>query len=107
MATDCLFCKIVSGEIPSEKEYETDNLLVIKDIHPKAPTHLLIIPKVRVSDIIGLSDDLWVEIKKVALELAEKKKLSGFRLVTNAGKAAVVAHMHVHLLGEVGSDREI
>jgi histidine triad (HIT) family protein len=107
MATDCLFCKIVSGEIPSEKEYETDNLLVIKDIHPKAPTHLLIIPKVHVSDIIGLSDDLWVEIKKVALELADKKGLKGFRLVSNAGTAAAVAHMHMHLLGEIGSDREI
>lgn len=107
MQEDCLFCKIVKGEIPSEKEFETDNILVVKDIHPKVPVHLLIIPKVHVRDIIGVSDAIWVEIKKVVLSLAEKKGLKSFRLVHNAGNAAAVPHMHVHLLGEVGPEREM
>lgn len=102
-----MFCKIVKGEITSEKELETDNLIVIKDIKPKAPVHLLIIPKMHVRDIMGIDETVWNEIRKAALSLAKARGLKNFRLVHNAGEAALVGHMHVHLLGEVDSKREI
>lgn len=104
---DCVFCKIINGEIPSGKEEENDFLVVVKDINPRAPIHLLIIPKKHVTDILETDDTLWVEIKKMAIKLSTEKKLTGFRLIHNAGSAAMVAHMHVHFLAEIGADREI
>jgi len=104
---DCVFCKIINGEIPSSKLKETKNLLAINDINPQADTHILIIPKTHVRDITGLDDSLWIEIKKLGLELAKEKGINNFRLTTNAGDAALVHHMHMHLLGEVLSDRKI
>lgn len=107
MQDDCVFCKIIKGEIPSQKVFESDDILVIKDIEPKAPIHFLMIPKVHVRDIIGIDDAAWIEIKKVVLSLVKEKGLKSFRLVHNAGEAALVQHMHVHLLGEIDSKREI
>jgi histidine triad (HIT) family protein len=107
MKDDCIFCKIVKGEIPSQKVFEDDSLIVIKDIKPKAPVHLLIIPKVHVGDIIGVDETTWSDIKKVVLALIKEKGLKSFRLVHNGGKAALIEHMHVHLLGEVDPEREL
>ncbi len=104
---DCVFCKIVSEEIPRDTQLETENLVVFKDIKPKAPVHLLIVPKKHVENISGIDDTIWVEIKNAALELAKKFNTSGFRLVNNSGDAQEVKHMHVHFLGEVGVDREL
>lgn len=104
---DCIFCKIVKKEIEKEIEKETDNLIVFKDINPRAPLHLLIIPKRHVLDITKLDDSTWIEIKKVATDLAKEKNLKGFRLVHNIGNAAIVPHMHVHFLGEVTAEREV
>ena len=104
---DCIFCKIVKGEIEAEIEKETENLVVFKDIHPKAPVHLLIISKKHLVDIKECDDLLWLEVKKVALELANEKSLDSWRLITNVGKAAEIGHMHVHFLGQITSQREI
>ncbi|MEK7188378.1 MAG: HIT domain-containing protein [Patescibacteria group bacterium] len=104
---DCVFCKIANGEISTGKEEENDSLVVVKDINPRAPIHLLIIPKKHVTDILETDDTLWIEIKKMAIKLSEEKKLIGFRLVHNAGSAAIVQHMHIHFLAEIGADREI
>lgn len=107
MNKDCVFCKIVKGEIPPERFKETDSLIVIKDIHPKAQIHYLIIPKIHVGDIREDGGTIWDSIGKMAVNIAGEKKVSGFRLVHNAGAAALVKHMHVHFLGEVGEDREL
>ena len=104
---DCIFCKIVKKQISSEVETETPQIIVIKDIHPKAPVHLLIIPKKHIDAIADVDDKVWIEIKNVGLELARQNKLKGFRLVHNSGDAAAVPHMHVHFLGEVSVDREV
>lgn len=104
---DCVFCKIVKGEIPGEKVKETENLIVIKDIHPKAPIHFLIIPKEHIGDIRDDKDKVWTSIGRLAAEMATEQKVSGFRLVHNAGKASLIKHMHVHFLGEVSEDREL
>ncbi len=104
---DCIFCKIIKGEIPAKVEKETKNLLVIHDINPKAPVHLLVISKNHIKDIREDNGVIWAAIGKLATNMAREKNLFGFRLVHNAGDAAVVAHMHVHFLGEVSVDREV
>ena len=102
---DCLFCKIINGEIPSKKVYEDDVVYAFYDIDPKAPTHVLIIPKehiVSASDITPENSAIVAHVFEVSAKLAKQLKLDdGFRLVTNCGKTAgqTVFHLHFHLLG--------
>ena len=104
---DCIFCKIIKGEIPSEKVYEDDLVCAFKDINPAAPVHIIIIPKQHFSSILELKDEdvdkIIPHIHKVAIKLAEKFEIKdkGFRLVTNCGDAAgqTVKHLHFHLIG--------
>lgn len=104
--SDCLFCKIINGEIPSDKVYEDDEVLAFRDINPHAPTHVLIIPKKHISTINDLQDEdaalagkLYLAAKKVAK--LEGIADSGYRTVMNCNKAAgqMVFHIHLHLLG--------
>lgn len=107
MREGCVFCKIVDKKIKSKTVRESENLIVINDTSPQAPVHLLIIPKLHIADISGATDSLWVEIKKMVLELVKERGINNFRLITNAGDAAYVKHMHVHLLGGVTEDRKL
>ncbi len=104
--SDCIFCKIVNKEIPSEILYEDDNILAFKDINPVAPVHVLVIPKkhiISVNDIIDqdvqVIGNIFVVIKKLATQLGVAE--SGYRVVTNTGKdgGQVVGHLHFHLIG--------
>jgi histidine triad (HIT) family protein len=104
---DCIFCKIVKKEVPSQIEEETSNLIVFKDINPAAPIHLLIVPKKHIKDVSEDTGVNWTSIGKLASKLAKEKGVSGFRLVHNAGDAAAVSHMHVHFLAEVSKDRKL
>jgi len=102
---DCLFCKIIAGEIPSQKAYEDDKVLAFFDIQPAAPTHILIIPKEHIQSAAHIDEGnsaVVAHIFEVAAELAQEYKLdSGFRLVTNIGEdgGQSVGHLHFHLLG--------
>lgn len=104
---DCVFCKIVKGEIPSQIDTETKNLLAFKDINPRAPVHLLIIPKKHIKDTTEENGVVWASVRSLALKIAKEKRIKGFRLLHNVGEAAAVPHMHVHFLGNVSSDREV
>lgn len=104
---DCVFCKIVNKKIKSEILLESESLVAINDINPQAPIHLLIIPKLHIADMGGATDPLWIEIKKMVLELVRERGINNFRLVTNAGEAAYIKHMHVHVLGGVTVDRKL
>ncbi len=102
---DCIFCKIVKGELPSETVFESDAARVIKDIHPKAPVHLLIIPKAHIKSIAHLEKEHEVtaaELLYAAKNVAQKLGLTSYKLVFNVGKDAgqTVDHLHLHLLGE-------
>lgn len=102
---DCLFCKIIRGEIPSAKVYEDDKMLVFKDIEPKAKVHLLAVPKDHFK-LISEMDEKRAELVKYMLEkipqiAAENGCENGYRLVVNQGEDAgqSVFHLHIHILG--------
>lgn len=103
---NCLFCKIIKGEIPSTKVYEDDEILAFRDIEPMAPVHVLIIPKKHISSLADLKpedEDLIGKIYGVINKIAKQENISesGFRVVTNSGEdgGQTVKHLHFHLIG--------
>ena len=102
---DCLFCKIIKGEIPSSKVYEDDMVYAFNDIAPEAPVHVLIVPKEHIASAAEINAENSAVVAKIfeaAAKIAEEKGLSdGFRVVTNCGDSAgqTVKHLHYHLLG--------
>lgn len=101
--TDCLFCKIVHGDIPSNKIYEDDKVYAFHDIDPKAPTHFLVIPKehiVSCGEVTEENEAVVGHMFTVIAKLAQQMKLSDFRVVSNCGEKAgqSVFHLHFHVL---------
>lgn len=102
---NCLFCKIIKGEIPSKKVFENDNVFAFEDIHPQAKIHLLFLHKGHTTNINEMSKDssAIAEVFSAIADFTQDKELSheGFRVVTNLGKHAgqTVFHTHFHLLG--------
>jgi diadenosine tetraphosphate (Ap4A) HIT family hydrolase len=99
---DCLFCRIVAGEIPSKKVYEDDAVFAFEDIAPKAPTHLLVVPRKHVARLADAGEDealLGMLLARVA-RIARDRGLSDFRLVVNNGEGVgqSVFHLHFHVL---------
>lgn len=102
---DCLFCKIIAGEIPSTKVYEDEKILAFRDISPQAPTHILVIPKTHISGCNGVTEEnsgVVAHIFEVIPRIANAEGLAnGYRVVSNCGPAAgqTVPHLHFHILG--------
>ncbi len=106
MPEDCIFCRIVAGEIPSTIVYEDDHCVAFRDINPQAPTHVLVIPRehiVGMAELEGAAPELLGHLLMVAAEVARDGGLaeSGYRTVINWGPDAgmEVAHLHIHVLG--------
>lgn len=104
--SDCIFCKILAGDIPSTRVYEDDLCLAFRDIQPQAPVHVLVIPRehlARTSDLSDGDEALAGHLVRVAAEIAKAEGISdsGYRLVMNCGPDGqqAVEHLHVHLLG--------
>ena len=102
---DCIFCKIIRGEIPSEKVYEDEEILAFQDIQPAAPIHLLVIPKKHISSLVELKEDDEILVGKmygVINQIAKEKGFAekGFRVIVNCGTdgGQEVGHLHFHLL---------
>lgn len=104
--SDCLFCKIAAGEIPSKKVYEDDRVLAFYDINPMAKVHVLVIPKAHIDSVAAITEenaDLVAHICTVIPKIARELGLTegGFRVVSNCGENAgqSVRHLHFHILG--------
>ena len=103
---NCLFCKIIAGDIPADVVFESDDVVAFRDINPQAPTHVVIIPKRHISTINDLAEsdtDVLGRLYLAAKEIAAKEGISepGYRTVMNCNAAAgqTVFHIHLHLLG--------
>jgi histidine triad (HIT) family protein len=103
---DCIFCKIINGDIKSEKIYENDKILAFADINPIAPVHILVIPKIHINGVDSLDKtnaEVMADIFLAINECAKLKSIenSGFRIIINNGKdgGQDVLHMHAHLIG--------
>lgn len=106
MAEECIFCRIVAGEVPSDIVYQDEDFLAFRDISPQAPTHVLIIPKTHITSLAELIEGqqgLAGRLIILAKNLAEKEGIvkRGYRLVINCGPEGgqVVPHLHLHLIG--------
>ena len=102
---NCVFCKIIKGEIPSEKVYEDDEILAFKDINPVAPIHILVIPKKHIKTLLEVTEEdskliakIYMTRNKIAKDLGIEK--DGFRVVANCGRDSgqEVMHIHFHML---------
>jgi len=105
--SDCIFCKIIQGEIPSKPVYQDSDVIVINDIHPQAPVHLLVIPKKHIVDVMDADSKIVNTLFHVIQKIIKEKKIRNYRLVHNGGDAAYVKHMHIHILGSVAVDRNL
>jgi histidine triad (HIT) family protein len=100
---DCIFCKIINGEIPANKVYEDETVIAFNDIEPQAPVHILIIPKEHIASAAEINENnsgLIAHVFEVAAKIAKEKNLDGFRIVNNCGDSAgqTVKHIHFHLM---------
>lgn len=107
---DCLFCKIIKGEIPAAKVYEDDNVLAFLDIHPVNPGHTLIVPKIHFDNLLDADDEILkamiVATKKVAAAILKGLKYEAFNLEENNGAIAgqVIPHLHWHIVPRTADD---
>lgn len=104
MSENCLFCKIVRGEIPADKLYEDDDVLAFRDISPQAPVHFLVIPKKHISGPSAVKTDdeqLIGKLMRKGAEIAKQEGIEQYRVVFNNGEQAgqTVFHIHMHILG--------
>ena len=100
---NCLFCKIIAGDIPSTKVYEDDKVYAFRDINPQAPVHVLIVPKKHCANILECDAETAAALVNAIRVIAKQEGVdeSGFRVISNCGRdgAQSVNHLHVHLLG--------
>lgn len=102
--SDCIFCKIINGEMPANKVYEDEDVLAFQDIHPKASVHLLVVPKIHMenlNDITPNNTPLMGRMLALLPKIAQQQGLKDYRVIVNNGPGSgqVVYHLHFHLLG--------
>ena len=102
----CIFCKIVAGEIPCEKVFESEDFIVIRDANPKVDGHLLVISKEHYGSFLDMSAELYSGMLSTVKDVLEKLGIENFNLVVNNGKIAgqLIAHIHLHILPRVEGD---
>ncbi len=111
--SDCLFCKIAAGEIPSTKVYEDETVLAFRDINPQAPVHILVIPKTHIESAAAITEDNASAVSdcfRAIAQIARQEHLdSGFRVVSNVGEDAgqTVKHLHFHILAGIRMGEKI
>jgi len=104
---NCLFCSIIQKDIPSEFVYDTNDFIVIRDIHPQAPIHLLVIPKIHYGEFLNMPSEMLNALMAVTKQIIKEQGISSYRLVNNGKGAAFIDHFHLHILGKVEKDRHL
>lgn len=108
---DCIFCKIINKEIPSEIIYEDENVLSFKDINPQAPIHIIVIPKKHMASVLEADSKTVGDIFEAINRIAKQENIDkdGFRVITNCGKGAgqTVNHLHFHILAGTKLDEKM
>ena len=105
--SNCIFCNIVSGKIPGTFIYQDNEFIVINDIHPRAPVHMLVITKKHIADFANADTSLLQTLFILLKNIIKEHHVKNYRLVTNGEGAAVIDHFHVHLMGQVAKDRDL
>ncbi len=108
---DCVFCKIVAGEVPCDKVYEDDFVLAFKNIDPRAPIHLLVIPKMHITNFEYIESEAdqkaLGQVQKVIGGLVKKMDLKSYQVLINGGSLQQVKHIHYHLMSGFTNPRQI
>ncbi len=106
---DCVFCKIVKGEIPSKFLYQDDKIAVFPDKNPGAPIHILLVPKEHIADLTDAPEEIISAINQKIKDFVKEGNFmeKGYRIVINGGTAKAVPHLHFHLLGEISKERTV
>ncbi len=104
---DCIFCKVINGKLPGTFLYKDDDVVVIKDIHPQAPVHWIVMPKRHVAEFIEADDKLIEKLFRVAKKIIKDEHIAHYRLVNNGKGAALIDHLHIHVLGNVDKFRKL
>lgn len=104
---DCVFCQVACGQLPGTFFYQDKQFMVIKDIHPQAAVHWMVIPKKHVTDFAQAPEGLIAQMTKLTKEVIRKEKLTSYRVVSNGGEAALIEHFHIHVLGSVDKYRNL
>lgn len=104
---DCVFCKIVKGEIPTNFVYQDDDIAVFDDIRHVSPVHLLFIPKNHIGDFHEAPESIIIKIKNKIIEKINELSLTekGYRIIINGGTAKAVPHLHFHLMGGISKEK--
>lgn len=105
--TDCIFCKVIARELPSKPVYEDSDVIVIPDIYPQAPVHLLVIPKMHIGELTDATDEILGKLIETMKQIIKKQHIASYRLVVNGKGAAIIDHLHMHILGSVDKKRKL
>lgn len=105
--TECIFCRVIAGELPSTKAYEDNDTVVFADIHPQAPVHWLVVPKSHISEFIAADSATIAKLMAAIHTVVEKEKITQYRIVANGKGVAVVDHLHFHLMGNIDKLRKL
>lgn len=104
---DCIFCQVIAGKLPGTFVHKDDDVVVIKDIHPSAPVHFLAIPTHHIGEFIDADEALVTKLFGVIKKVIEEQNIHGYRLVNNGKGAALIDHLHIHILGGIDKMRKL
>lgn len=103
----CVFCSVISGKLPGTFLYRDDDVVVIKDIHPQASVHLLVLPTKHVSEFISADDTILSKMLTVMKKIIKVQGITRYRIVSNGKGAALIDHLHFHVMGGVAKFRKL
>lgn len=105
--SDCIFCNVISGKLPSTVLYQDDQIMVIKDIYPQAPVHWLVITKKHYDELLDLPENLLTDMIRIVRKVIRDEKIAKYRIVNNGKGAAFVGHVHIHVMGQIDKSRAL